>query len=331
MKKRRKTLSVYSEELERIARRDPLHPVTVKEKDLLMRLKEDCKTLHQTIIPRIIDCVNYKEYTEVKDLHNLLRAWPIIELQYALQLLDHKYPDERVHEYAVKCLSAAQVQDETIEMFMFQLVQALKHQNYHDSALCRFLMKRALNNQRLGHKFFWSLRCEISSDFSNLNLVLILEAYLLAAPAHLEILRAQRQFLLRLKSINDTLELQQSRNPDFAKRQEIFMENIKRFFVTPSTPDLDLISITDPTLRFNQIDLKNCALMKSKKKPQKIFFNNFDSVYQLEKRLENISFIFKIGDDLRQDCLILQILKIMDMLWKQNGKINNGIEIQLRQ
>ena len=58
--KRRKTLSVYSEELERIARRDPLHPTTVKEKDLLMRLKEDCKTLHQTIIPRIIDCVNYK-------------------------------------------------------------------------------------------------------------------------------------------------------------------------------------------------------------------------------------------------------------------------------
>ena len=60
MMKRRKTLSVYSEELERIARRDPLHPTTVKEKDLLMRLKEDCKTLHQTIIPRIIDCVNYK-------------------------------------------------------------------------------------------------------------------------------------------------------------------------------------------------------------------------------------------------------------------------------
>ena len=56
------------------------------------------------------------------------------------------------------------------------------------------------------------MRCEISSDLSNLNLVLILEAYLLAAPAHLEILRGQRQFLLRLKSINDTLELHQSRS-----------------------------------------------------------------------------------------------------------------------
>ena len=49
-------------------------------------------------------------------------------------------------------LSAPDVQDETIEMYMLQLVQALKHQNYYDSALCRFLLKRALNNQRLGHK-----------------------------------------------------------------------------------------------------------------------------------------------------------------------------------
>ena len=110
LNKRRKTLSVYSEELDRIARRDPLHPITVKEKDLLMRLKEDCKTLHQTIIPRIIDCVNYKDYQEVKELHSLLRSWPVIELQYALQLLDHKYPDERVHEYAVKCLREDDIQ-----------------------------------------------------------------------------------------------------------------------------------------------------------------------------------------------------------------------------
>ena len=82
----------------------------------------------------------------------MVRSWPVIPLQYALQLLDHKYPDERVHEYAVKCLSAPDVQDETIEMYMLQLVQALKHQNYYDSALCRFLLRRALTNQRLGHK-----------------------------------------------------------------------------------------------------------------------------------------------------------------------------------
>ena len=86
----------------------------------------------------------------MRRLHALLRRWPLIPFKYALQLLDYAYPDERVHEFAVKCLNVEE--DETIEMFFCQLVQALKHQNYYNSALCSFLLERALKNQRLGHK-----------------------------------------------------------------------------------------------------------------------------------------------------------------------------------
>ena len=90
---------------------------------------------------------------QVRRLHALLRRWPLIPFKYALQLLDYAYPDERVHEFAVKCLNVEE--DETIEMFFCQLVQALKHQNYYNSALCSFLLERALKNQRLGHKVAW--------------------------------------------------------------------------------------------------------------------------------------------------------------------------------
>ena len=89
----------------------------------------------------------------MRRLHALLRRWPLIPFKYALQLLDYAYPDERVHEFAVKCLNVEE--DETIEMFFCQLVQALKHQNYYNSALCSFLLERALKNQRLGHKVAW--------------------------------------------------------------------------------------------------------------------------------------------------------------------------------
>lgn len=34
---------------------------------------------------------------------------------------------------------------------------------------------------------------------------------------------------------------------------------------------------------------------------------------------DDIKIIFKNGDDLRQDMLTLQMLKIMDRLWKDNG------------
>ena len=154
-------------------------------------------------------------------------------------------------------------------------------------------------------------------DSDKLYLALILEAYFLAAPEHLEILQNQKQFLLRLKAINDTLNLQETRNPDFARRNEIFLENIKRFFGS-STSD-NLISITDSSIRIRDMNLRKCGLMKSKKKPQRIFYTNFDSSLDMEKKLKNISFIFKIGDDLRQDKLVIQMLKIFDDIWQKNG------------
>ena len=110
--------------------------------------------------------VLYLSFKEVKVLHKSLTRWPIIPISYALQLLDHSFPDMRynsfnknysqfffifrVSEFAIKCLEVES--DETIEMFFFQLVQALKHQNYYSNPLCKFLLKRALNNRRLGQK-----------------------------------------------------------------------------------------------------------------------------------------------------------------------------------
>ena len=49
--------------------------------------------------------------------------------------------------------------------------------------------------------------------------------------------------------------------------------------------------------------------MKSKKKPLKIVFANCDSVLGMDKKLAKVAFLFKCGDDLRQDCLILQMIK----------------------
>ena len=57
------------------------------------------------------------------------------------------------------------------------------------------------------------------------------EFYLKAAPEHIEILQSQRQFLLRLNSINDTLILHESKNADFTRRNEIFLDNLKEIIL----------------------------------------------------------------------------------------------------
>lgn len=53
--------------------------------------------------------------------------------------------------------------------------------------------------------------------------------------------------------------------------------------------------------------------MDSKMRPLWIVFENSD------RYGEDVYIIFKNGDDLRQDMLTLQMLKIMDRLWKKEG------------
>jgi len=264
-----------------------------------------------------VDCVDYRDRKQVAQLHQLLASWPEIPLEKALHLLDYAYPDERVHEYAVRCLEKEG--DEKLELYMSQLVQAIKHQNFYDSALSRFLLKRSLNNQRLGHSFFWSMRSELKEDMSTLNQALLLEAYLLAAPEHLQVLLRQRKFLSALKSINDTITLKEQTNTafPFEKRKEVFMTNIKRNFSVGNWEGF--ISPQDPGIVCKDIQFEECSLMKSKKKPQKIVFKNSDAALGMKKTLNKVAFIFKTGDDLRQDSLILQMISVMDDLWKKKG------------
>lgn len=48
--------------------------------------------------------------------------------------------------------------DENLLLYLLQLVQAIKHELYLDCDLVKFLLQRALNNQRIGHYLFWHLR-----------------------------------------------------------------------------------------------------------------------------------------------------------------------------
>jgi len=42
--------------------------------------------------------------------------------------------------------------------FLLQLTQVLKHELHHDSALARFLLKKAWQNTKIAHAFYWHLK-----------------------------------------------------------------------------------------------------------------------------------------------------------------------------
>ena len=48
--------------------------------------------------------------------------------------------------------------DKQLIQYLLQLVQVLKYEPYLECELVDFLLRRALNNQHIGHYLFWLLR-----------------------------------------------------------------------------------------------------------------------------------------------------------------------------
>lgn len=90
-------------------------------------------------------------------MYCLLKDWPAIKPEQAMELLDCNFPDPMIREFAVKCLEKY-LTDDKLSQYLIQLVQVLKYEQYLDNPLARFLLKKALTNQRIGHFFFWHLK-----------------------------------------------------------------------------------------------------------------------------------------------------------------------------
>jgi hypothetical protein len=78
----------------------------------------------------------------------------------SIQLLDVRFPDAKVRQFAVKCLRV--LSDRELVEYLPQLVQVLKAEPYHYSALSEFLLLRAICNVVVGHPFFWHLEVFLS-------------------------------------------------------------------------------------------------------------------------------------------------------------------------
>ena len=68
-----------------------------------------------------------------------------------------------------------------------------------------------------------------------------------------------------------------------------------------------------PRIECKGLRSEKCKVMSSKKMPLWLVFENADT------NGEPYLAIFKAGDDLRQDLMTLQLLKIMDYFWSKNG------------
>ncbi|KAG7234698.1 hypothetical protein INR49_004104 [Caranx melampygus] len=232
------------------------------------------------------------EQEDVLATHRLLErssAWDSsgLDVGLAMQLLDCHYSDAQVRSMAVRKLET--LEDDDVLRYLLQLVQAVKFEPYHDSALVRFLLKRALRSKRIGHFLFWFLRSEIAQSMHyQQRYAVLLEAYL----------RGCGEAMLQ----------------DFRKQVEMTeaLQKVTREMKATSAEKYD-VTAQVASEAGDSAAIEQCKVMASKKKPLWLQFKRADPT-TLSK--DPIGIIFKDGDDLRQDMLILQILLIMESIWE---------------
>uniref|UniRef100_A0A8C7ZZD9 Phosphatidylinositol-4,5-bisphosphate 3-kinase, catalytic subunit delta n=1 Tax=Oryzias sinensis TaxID=183150 RepID=A0A8C7ZZD9_9TELE len=261
------------------------------EKDLLWKLRTEIREHYPENLSKLLLVTKWNKREDVVQMVSLLKKWPDLPAIHALELLDYSFPDPAVRSFTVRCLR--KLSDDELLQYLIQLVQVLKYESYLDCDLTTFLLERALSNRRIGHFLFWHLRSEIHVASVSLRFGLILEAYCRGNIHHIKILNKQVFLFTRVKSRKD-LKL--------CIRQETYMEALS-----------DLLSPLNPSIILTEICADKCRFMDSKMKPLWLMYKNPSTPGDM------VGIIFKNGDDLRQDMLTLQMIQLMENMWKKEG------------
>uniref|UniRef100_A0A8C6XAR2 Phosphatidylinositol 4,5-bisphosphate 3-kinase catalytic subunit alpha isoform n=1 Tax=Naja naja TaxID=35670 RepID=A0A8C6XAR2_NAJNA len=300
------------EQLRAICTRDPLSEITEQEKDFLWSHRHYCVSMPE-ILPKLLLSVKWNSRDEVAQMYCLIKDWPQIRPEQAMELLDCNYPDPMVRAFAIRCLEKY-LTDDKLSQYLIQLVQVLKYEQYLDNLLVRFLLKKALTNQRIGHFFFWHLKSEMHNKNVSQRFGLLLDSYCRACGMYLKHLSRQVEAMEKLINLTDILK-QEKKDETQKVQMKFLVEQMRR----PDFMDAlqGFISPLNPAHQLGTLRLEECRIMSSAKRPLWLNWENPDIMSEL--LFQNNEIIFKNGDDLRQDMLTLQIIRIMENIWQNQG------------
>ncbi|XP_059505694.1 phosphatidylinositol 4,5-bisphosphate 3-kinase catalytic subunit gamma isoform isoform X2 [Stegostoma tigrinum] len=252
------------------------------QRDLLKRFTEECAR-YSLSLPTFLSTVKWGDLKAVEEVHWLFDHWnpPELDIAIALELLSINIADEKVRTLSVQRLE--EVDNGHLLRYLLQLVQALKFEPYHDSALARFLIRRALRAYLMG-----------------------------CGSAVIEGFRKQVQLVEALSQVATEIKKIIPEKSDLPPNAASMVQEMLRNADLPQ----DFLTPYDPRIRAGTILIDRCKIMASKKKP---LWLEFSCESPDGSPCQPIGIIFKHGDDLRQDMLIIQTLVIMDSIWQKNA------------
>jgi phosphatidylinositol-4,5-bisphosphate 3-kinase len=297
----------------RVIQSDPLYELTHEIKTLLWNSRHYLIDVPNAL-PKVIQCADWTKVDMRNEIYRLLSLWSVPTTAIdAIELLDVKYADYQVRDHAVNVLRL--LDDEDLQLYLLQLVQCIKYEPYHDSPLSRFLIERAISSPYLiGHSLFWHLKAEVHDPQYCERFTCIMEELLSHIGIMIDELYKQVVLVHKLQQVADQIirfkrEYEYSDEDTTIKYHELLRTINNELLSKWERFQIPL----NPRWEAKSLIIEKCRFMSSKMVPLWLVFENADP------EGAPIYLIFKSGDDLRQDLLTLQILRVMDRLWLQHG------------
>ena len=311
----KKVLDSFKNTCERLYKAGPSHIFTLAEKVQVWSYR--MSLMHKTIaLPFVILSVDFTNRGQVQKLYGLLCEWDRLSPVEAMELLDYRFSDYRVRQYAVRVLE--NLSDSELTELLLQLVQVLKYESFHRSPLSIFLLRRALlNQQEVGHTLFWLLRAEMHDPSCSERYASLMLAYLNNAQNHIPILSLQKDVNTFLENAISKVVQEAQKGKSGNSLRKFAQEELAK--INGMLPEKSFLCLGSEW-EVGRIIVEDCKVMNSKQKPLWVVFQNGDG----HEASEKVYTIFKSGDDLRQDQMTLQILRYMQRLW-----LNDGIDLRL--
>lgn len=314
------------DELNTIVSYGPTQELNAEEKDLIWKFRHHL-TRDKRALTKFVKSVAWHDQSEARQAVQILPKWTEIDVDDALELLGPTFDNPAVRAYAVDRLRESA--DDELLLYLLQLVQALKFEIFspeaqdgstRDSSLARFLISRATKNLLLGNFLHWYLMVECddrSPDqvkehrklFAKVEFDFMAE--LMKVPEGSErrkTLLRQGELITVLSKISKEIRFSREDRPRKLQRLKKYLADSKNELTTFDPP---LSLPLDPSVSIVGCFPEDSLVFKSSLYPLLIHFKTSDG--------KKYPIIFKTGDDLRQDQLVIQIISLMDRLLRKEN------------